>query len=1603
MTKTNNSLILRILKLVICSIFQKKNTTYFLLFSFIFFFTNTVTATNYYISSSGNDANVGTSSSFPWKTLDKVNSITPKPGDQILFKSGDEWTGTIKINASGTEGSPIIIGSYGTGNNPIITGFTTINSGWKNEGGGIYSKYISTESSPQMVTIDGVQYAMGRWPNTTWRTITGVSGGTQISDSGLTGTPNWTGAEVVIRKRREIIDRNTITSHNTTQLNFSALSYSAQNGWGYFIQNSLSTLDTFGEWYYNPKTSTFYMYFGAIDPATKTVKVSSIDKLIYSNGSKYVTINGLSLSGSNVGSIYRTSSDYIASNFIIQNCDISFSGTDGAYFQRATFVKVTNTTLTNTNNNAIFFESDYGTSNNVNNCTITNTGTIPGLSVSGDGNGIAIKSIGKNGLIEYNKVINSGYIAIYFGGQNTIVRNNFIDTCCTIKDDGGGIYCFRDSYTGKQVLNNIVKNAVGAFGSVNSSGTPESTSSARGLYADQLSSNITFSGNTLYNISASGLHMTGVNNITITNNTIFQAYSFFDVSRIPSSDFISNLSITNNIVVSTINNPSKIPHAKSNIWYSVQMYGLDLPYYNNDFVQEVSHLGFIDSNYYYSNTSTLAFTYSLTPNPADYIKTYYTNDSWKSKFGFDIHSTFVTGNTDQAYYRFEYNATTSPKTISLGNPMIDVKGVKYSKSITLQPYTSTILMKDPNPDLADLISPVITSFLIPTTSSTLTVAISSFTATDNIGVTGYLLTESISKPSAEAIGWSSVKPTIYTFTSTGSKTLYAWVKDASNNISDSFSDNILITLSTTTPNLLGNTEVYNSISTAPNRRAIPVTFSENGEINSISIYHSGGTGNVLLGVYSDEAGLPLSRLGVTESTIINSTEGWQTVSLSSPVPVTAGQTIWLSFVFQNLTGVRYTTGTSGRALSTATWSAGMPTAFGTSTYADYNYSIYCNYNSGEKLNTKSLGNTEVYNSISTAPNRRAIPVTFSENGEINSISIYHGGGTGNVLLGVYSDEAGLPLSRLGVTESTIINSTEGWQTVSLSSPVPVTAGQTIWLSFVFQNLTGVRYTTGTSGRALSTATWSAGMPTAFGTSTYADYNYSIYCNYNSGEKLNTKSLGNTEVYNSISTAPNRRAIPVTFSENGEINSISIYHGGGTGNVLLGVYSDEAGLPLSRLGVTESTIINSTEGWQTVPLSSPVPVTSGQTIWLSFIFQNLTGVRYTTGKPGRALSTATWSAGMPTEFGTSTYADYNYSIYCNYNSVAIMPTLDISSTSIPLIYISGTSTTFNITSNTKWSITDDVGWLSVSPVSGINNGTINVTSTSANTGANPRTAIVTITGTGVSNKIVTVTQDPKPPSYNTTGNSTVYSLTSAAPNRRAIPVTFSENGEINSISIYHSGGTGSVLLGVYSDQAGLPSSRLGLTESTVINSSEGWQTVSLSSPVPVTAGQTIWLTFVFQNLTGVRYTTGTPGRALSTATWSAGMPTEFGTSTYADYNYSIYCTYTLSSMNLKIATIPELTKTEPTIMTLSSKSDDTSLNNFKLYPNPAKSIVNIDYIFMPELETRIIIFDGTGRTVLNQLVNSISNCIDISRFPSGTYYIKSINRQWNLTKKLIIIE
>src|ERR1035441_6426889 len=95
----------------------------------LFFFALPVRATTYYVAAAGSDSNNGTSTGTPWQTIAHVNAQTFSAGDSILFNKGDAWYGTSLIApSSGSSGSPITFGAYGSGANPIVKGSTLLNT-----------------------------------------------------------------------------------------------------------------------------------------------------------------------------------------------------------------------------------------------------------------------------------------------------------------------------------------------------------------------------------------------------------------------------------------------------------------------------------------------------------------------------------------------------------------------------------------------------------------------------------------------------------------------------------------------------------------------------------------------------------------------------------------------------------------------------------------------------------------------------------------------------------------------------------------------------------------------------------------------------------------------------------------------------------------------------------------------------------------------------------------------------------------------------------------------------------------------------------------------------------------------------------------------------------------------------------------------------------------------------------------------------------------------------------------------------------------------------------------------------------------------------------
>ena len=233
----------------------------------------------------------------------------------------------------------------------------------------------------------------------------------------------------------------------------------------------------------------------------------------------------------------------------------------------------------------------------------------------------------------------------------------------------------------------------------------------------------------------------------------------------------------------------------------------------------------------------------------------------------------------------------------------------------------------------------------------------------------------------------------------------------------------------------------------------------------------------------------------------------------------------------------------------------------------------------------------------------------------------------------------------------------------------------------------------------------------------------------------------------------------------------------------------------------------------------------------------------------------------------------------------------------------------------------------------------------------------------------------------------------------MPVMFTEDGKISSVSIYHNGGTGNMLLGVYSDESGYPGALLGVTATTAVSGTEGWQEVMLTDSVPVLSGETVWLAFVFENAVGTRYTAGTPGRAVSSEVWGSGMPSDYGASTKADYKFSIYCTYSvvINSKSAELGT-PVLAE-NPEFGIEQDNFINLQILGLKAYPNPFMNELKIEFNKEPDERLQFSIYDIQGRVLLqmenelvvgyNQVVWDRNDSMG-NRVKSGIYLVQLIS-------------
>ncbi|MEI8273960.1 MAG: right-handed parallel beta-helix repeat-containing protein, partial [Paludibacter sp.] len=386
--------------------------------------------------------------------------------------------------------------------------------------------------------------------------------------------------------------------------------------------------------------------------------------IIYNSGGfDYITVDNLNITGAINNAVYLTSADDFCT---IQNCDISFCGNNGIDLGSGTNCIVDNNSIRDCNSNGIY--SNYGFLSTITNNTITNIGIIVGQTNYKQGiEGIYLP--GNGGVISYNTIRKVGYNGItlrYTGGST--VSYNYIDSVCLVLNDGGGIYMSNAITSPRIIDHNIITNAIG-----NVSGTPGYGSSAEGIYLDEYSSSVVVTNNTVANSGNSGFKLHKAHNDMVTDNTAYNCQTGIDLQNSSViTDYIHDISLRRNIF---------FPKTVSQ----------NAMYFHTTYDDNITLFGIADSNYYARPVDDNQII--KVSQPSSGLKNM-NLASWQAFSLQDAHSkkspiTLTNAND----IRFEFNATKTPTTISLGGKYITADSKIYDGSISLQPYTSAVLMK----------------------------------------------------------------------------------------------------------------------------------------------------------------------------------------------------------------------------------------------------------------------------------------------------------------------------------------------------------------------------------------------------------------------------------------------------------------------------------------------------------------------------------------------------------------------------------------------------------------------------------------------------------------------------------------------------------------------------------------------------------------------------------------------------------------------------------------------------------------------------------------------------------------------------------------------
>lgn len=659
---------------------------------FYFCLTN-VMAKEYYISNNGNDEADGLTPNTSFLSISKLNSIVLKPGDKVYFKSGDRFTGTLRLKHSGQANNPIVISSYGGVEKPILSGAKII-TGIKSLGNNLYEAPCKDEIN--YFYLNAKLMTIAREPNIGFFTMDGGGSDYLVDFEQKLSKEEIIGATARMRVTNWNYEYRKVVDFKSFRMKFDSVlfsssfnSYKCKKGFGYYLDNKKPFLDTENECYWSDKDKKVYFISSRWSENSKLQGSVIKNGIIIDKEVSNIVIENLLLQDFTDHGIYAKG---LNKNISVKKCIIRNIVKMGFFAEmNCSRIMLTDNLLYDILGTGIRLKA--AEKSIIENNKMKRIGLIPGYGIDGINGAIGIsvenpekaglshEKLSNNNMIKSNYIDSTGYMSARMDGFHNVFELNVVKNGLLTMNDGGLLHTYgadtRDGINLMYTHSNIIRNNIfmNCFGNTESSANDHKIN--QGIYLDARSNKFVIENNIVINCGAGILLNDKTRDCTVRNNVLYgnQSTSLTIVQAVK-FDSLKHW-ITNNTFFNTKNRKSTLTLVN-----------------NRDTYIEP---GYIDSNVYVS-PNEMFHVKRIIVNPRKWKNTReYTLEGWQTEFGMDKNSRYLLPEKDGKQFPKSdifINESDKPKTIQLSPDFeyIDIQGNYIRSDIVLDALQCKIVL-----------------------------------------------------------------------------------------------------------------------------------------------------------------------------------------------------------------------------------------------------------------------------------------------------------------------------------------------------------------------------------------------------------------------------------------------------------------------------------------------------------------------------------------------------------------------------------------------------------------------------------------------------------------------------------------------------------------------------------------------------------------------------------------------------------------------------------------------------------------------------------------------------------------------------------------------